>query len=360
MTSRPSPELLAQPRDVDLDALRGRRRRRSLPTARRSGGRSRRPRSRAAGAPPAASAACRRRARAVDRRSTTSSGPRSRNSIARYAGASRPTVPDAITRVYRPTPATLTDRHDGARNDRTGRSRPEGDTMNPHRFTRPAALGLALAALAAPTAGAQQDLRTPDARDAAATSSLAGTTSAARGPALARRPRRRRGPRHVQRPGGDGRQGGAARVRTRRTAGSTGATPGSAPAACSAWLCSRSAARWPSSTAGREHARWPRPAKAANPAPQRRAPPRRGSSPLSSRPSRWCSPEASERGDDGLDDGPLDGVDVTDLVRRAPWAHATTASVERGPPADPGAPTRCASAVRVVRRATGRRSGGSR
>ena len=39
--------------------------------------------------------------------------------------------------------------------------------MNRSRFTRSAALGLALAALAAPTAGAQQDLRSPDARDAA-------------------------------------------------------------------------------------------------------------------------------------------------------------------------------------------------
>jgi hypothetical protein len=39
--------------------------------------------------------------------------------------------------------------------------------MNQSRLTRPAALGLALAALAAPTAGAQQDLRSPDARDAA-------------------------------------------------------------------------------------------------------------------------------------------------------------------------------------------------
>jgi len=52
--------------------------------------------------------------------------------------------------------------------------------MNPHRFTRPAALGLTLAALAAPTAAAQQDLRSPDARDAARTSSLAGTTSTPR------------------------------------------------------------------------------------------------------------------------------------------------------------------------------------
>jgi hypothetical protein len=36
-----------------------------------------------------------------------------------------------------------------------------------HRLTRAAALGLALAALATPTAFAQQDLRSPDARDAA-------------------------------------------------------------------------------------------------------------------------------------------------------------------------------------------------
>jgi hypothetical protein len=39
--------------------------------------------------------------------------------------------------------------------------------MNNSRLTRSAALGLALAALAAPTAAAQQDLRSPDARDAA-------------------------------------------------------------------------------------------------------------------------------------------------------------------------------------------------
>jgi hypothetical protein len=36
-----------------------------------------------------------------------------------------------------------------------------------HRYTRTAALALALAAFAAPTALAQQDLRSPDARDAA-------------------------------------------------------------------------------------------------------------------------------------------------------------------------------------------------
>jgi hypothetical protein len=41
--------------------------------------------------------------------------------------------------------------------------------MSHHRLTRSAALGLALAALAAPTAAAQQqqDLRSPDTRDAA-------------------------------------------------------------------------------------------------------------------------------------------------------------------------------------------------
>lgn len=39
--------------------------------------------------------------------------------------------------------------------------------MNHRRLTRSAALGLALAALAAPTAAAQQDLRSPDTRDAA-------------------------------------------------------------------------------------------------------------------------------------------------------------------------------------------------
>lgn len=37
--------------------------------------------------------------------------------------------------------------------------------MNHHRLTRSAALGLALAALAAPTAAAQQALRSPDTRD---------------------------------------------------------------------------------------------------------------------------------------------------------------------------------------------------
>jgi hypothetical protein len=53
--------------------------------------------------------------------------------------------------------------------------------MNSHRFTRPAALGLTVAALAAPTAVAQPlDLRSPDARDAARTGSLAGTTSTPR------------------------------------------------------------------------------------------------------------------------------------------------------------------------------------
>jgi len=47
--------------------------------------------------------------------------------------------------------------------------------MNRHRFARTAALGLALAALAAPTASA----KTVDLRSQAGTSSLAGTTSAA-------------------------------------------------------------------------------------------------------------------------------------------------------------------------------------
>jgi hypothetical protein len=45
--------------------------------------------------------------------------------------------------------------------------------MNRNRLTRSAALGLTLAALAAPTAGAQQDLRSPDARDAARAAELA-------------------------------------------------------------------------------------------------------------------------------------------------------------------------------------------
>ena len=39
--------------------------------------------------------------------------------------------------------------------------------MNHRRLTRSAALGLALTAIAAPAAGAQQDLRSPDTRDAA-------------------------------------------------------------------------------------------------------------------------------------------------------------------------------------------------
>jgi hypothetical protein len=45
--------------------------------------------------------------------------------------------------------------------------------MNRYRLTRSAALGLTLAALAAPTAAAQQDLRSPDARDAARAAELA-------------------------------------------------------------------------------------------------------------------------------------------------------------------------------------------
>ena len=50
--------------------------------------------------------------------------------------------------------------------------------MHPSRITRSAALGLTLAAFAAPTAGAvPADLRSPDARDAALTSSLAGTSA---------------------------------------------------------------------------------------------------------------------------------------------------------------------------------------
>jgi hypothetical protein len=49
--------------------------------------------------------------------------------------------------------------------------------MRHQHLTRSAALALTLAALAAPTAAAQDDLRSPDARDAARTSSLAGTTA---------------------------------------------------------------------------------------------------------------------------------------------------------------------------------------
>jgi hypothetical protein len=45
--------------------------------------------------------------------------------------------------------------------------------MNRYRLTRSAALGLTLAALAVPTAAAQQDLRSPDARDAARAAELA-------------------------------------------------------------------------------------------------------------------------------------------------------------------------------------------
>jgi hypothetical protein len=44
--------------------------------------------------------------------------------------------------------------------------------MNRFRLTRSAALGLTLAALAAPTAAAQEDLRSPDARDAARAAEL--------------------------------------------------------------------------------------------------------------------------------------------------------------------------------------------
>src|SRR4051812_9069873 len=47
-----------------------------------------------------------------------------------------------------------------------------GVTMSQHRFTRSAALGLTLAAVAAPAAAAQQDLRSPDARDAAGTAAV--------------------------------------------------------------------------------------------------------------------------------------------------------------------------------------------
>jgi hypothetical protein len=50
--------------------------------------------------------------------------------------------------------------------------------MNSTRILRSTSVALAAAALAAPAAGAQPtDLRSPDARDAAPTSSLAGTTS---------------------------------------------------------------------------------------------------------------------------------------------------------------------------------------
>ena len=49
--------------------------------------------------------------------------------------------------------------------------------MRHHRLTRTAALGLAIAALGAPTAAAQPDLRSPDARDAARLSIVGGMTA---------------------------------------------------------------------------------------------------------------------------------------------------------------------------------------
>jgi hypothetical protein len=58
--------------------------------------------------------------------------------------------------------------HAAEAKNRTWRSRPRGARMRHHRITRSMALGLALAALAAPTAaGQQQDLRSQDALDAA-------------------------------------------------------------------------------------------------------------------------------------------------------------------------------------------------
>jgi hypothetical protein len=54
--------------------------------------------------------------------------------------------------------------------------------MTVRRLTRPAALGLALAALAAPTAAAQQDLRSPDTRDAAQATTAAAPSQDLRSP----------------------------------------------------------------------------------------------------------------------------------------------------------------------------------
>jgi hypothetical protein len=98
-----------------------------------------------------------------------------------------PTVPDAFTAVYRRCPAAFTRVPEGARRRPHRAVDTEGDAMYPHRLTRTAALGLTLAALAAPAAiadpidrgdfapdaaragaSAKQDMRMPDTRDYAA------------------------------------------------------------------------------------------------------------------------------------------------------------------------------------------------
>jgi hypothetical protein len=71
-------------------------------------------------------------------------------------------------RVYPSPPSASTAAAEAAsRSTGSKRSPPRRNTMRRHRLTRAVALRLAFAAIAAPAAVAQQDLRSPDARDAA-------------------------------------------------------------------------------------------------------------------------------------------------------------------------------------------------
>jgi hypothetical protein len=73
-----------------------------------------------------------------------------------------------FTGVYRSVPFQSTGRqHCAQQTTAPGGREQEGATMISHRLSRSAALALALAAFAAPAATAQQDLRSPDAKDAA-------------------------------------------------------------------------------------------------------------------------------------------------------------------------------------------------
>ena len=242
VTSRPFPSSLRSLRDVDLDDLAPPSPAATAPTARRSGGRPRRPRSRAAAGPRAARAAGRLPSASTRSCSTTSRGPRSRNSIC-VTPTVAPTVPAGRTGEQAPFTAVYRVRRAGvyragggcAATDRTGRSRPGGAPMTRRSLARSAALGLARRR----PRGAQRRSHRP--RTCAARTprmparplrSATGRrpaqpgrpgcrpdrhrSPAGRRPALARHPRPRRGPRHVQRPGGHGRQGDRARAAERR------------------------------------------------------------------------------------------------------------------------------------------------
>ena len=214
MISRAVAELLAQPRDVDLELLRGRRRRRLAPqlvdqpigrddlVGVQQQDREQR--------------ALLHRRRARSERSSLDAppaGPRSRNSICvkavertYHSLPARPRIPSATVGINH------AERSLCPRRTAPGWSAPHrGFTVTHHRFTRTAAIAVAIAAFAAPSRSPSgRPSPTPVARrPGAAGPALAGrdrrrgfARDGRAGRPIPRHPRRRRGPRHRQQPGG--------------------------------------------------------------------------------------------------------------------------------------------------------------